>query len=97
MNGGGGFTHSNLHFKYVVVNKETVLTFEQLALCGGGFWWWWYTYVNVTVVVVAMGWVYPLQCGVYPSTHWCRYRTATCTQATCTVCWCFLVDVVDVC
>ena len=70
---------------YVVVNKETVLTFEQFALCGGVFWWWWHTYVNVTVVVVSTGWVYPLQCGVHPSTHWRRYRTFICTRATCTV------------
>ena len=70
---------------YVVVNKETVLTIVHFALRGGGFWWCWHTYVNVTVVVVATGWVYPLQCGVYPSTHWRRYRTFICTQATCTV------------
>ena len=38
-------------------------------------WWWWYTYVNVMVVVVAMGW--------FLSTHWHRYFT--CTRATCSV------------
>ena len=51
------------------------------------WWWWWYTYVNVMVVVVAMGWYHPLQCGVFPSACWPIYHT--CTQATCTVWWCF--------
>ena len=83
---------------YVVVNKETVITFGQFALCGGGFWWWWYTYVNVTVVVVAMVWVYPLQWGVYPSTHWRRYRTFNYLHSSnlhCVVV--FWVVIVDVC
>ena len=51
-----------------LTGADTVFTLEPLALFWCFFWWWWYTYVNVMVVVVAMGWFHPLQCGVFPST-----------------------------
>ena len=48
-------------------------------------WWWWYRYVNVMVVVVAMGWFLPL-----PGTD-----TVLALQQL-AVWWCVLVVVVDV-